>query len=473
MHDRIENAGYLRTSPHVPVPHQHRLPVRRRGFRAGGAVLAGAAAGRAVWPCHRSWEAESRTFIAPAQNWVQQTFQHTMQAEPDGSVPVAIVNPSLDGGQGCGLYVVYNQKQMPNYIEWRMMGEGQYTVGIEPCTSGFDREQVEAAGQMIWLEPGDVREYDLEVGILDGGRDRGLSRAGRPDRAGMTGRRGMPEDTYGHTPIRKAFEQADVYGVAHDEQRASRAPVRLAIAGAGGVAQSKYLPAVARLRTIWEPVEIAAVAARTEAKGRNMAAIWDCRWYADWREMIANEPLDGVIVAGPDELHAEMGIACLKAGLPVLVEKPITRSLVESEQLCRMGDETGLILMTVSNKRYSPPYRRAKRFIDEGPVEDPALFAGKFNLGYDYVDMFESGTIHLFDIMRYLMGDVRTVRAVGVDKYGHNWRGYPFDNAICQFEFASGAVGTLVTSASALSSQAVGTGGGLRGPRLAGRRGPV
>jgi predicted dehydrogenase len=261
----------------------------------------------------------------------------------------------------------------------------------------------------------------------------------------------MLEDTYGHTPIRKAFEQADVYGVAYDEVRASRTPVRLAIAGAGGVAQSKYLPAVARLRTIWEPVEISAVAARTWAKGQNIAAIWGCHWYADWREMIANEPLDGVIVVGPDELHAEMGIACLEAGLPVLVEKPITRSLAESERLCRAGDETGLTLMTVSNKRYSPPYRRAKRFVDEGPVDNPALFAAKFNLGYDYVDMFESGTIHLFDITRYLMGDVRTVRAVGVDKYGHNWRGYPFDNAICQFEFASGAVGTLLTSASALS----------------------
>ena len=49
-----------------------------------------------------------------------------------------------------------------------MMGEGQYAVGIEPCTSGFGRAQVEAAGEMIWLEPGDRREYDLEVGILDG-----------------------------------------------------------------------------------------------------------------------------------------------------------------------------------------------------------------------------------------------------------------------------------------------------------------
>jgi len=261
----------------------------------------------------------------------------------------------------------------------------------------------------------------------------------------------MLEDTYGYTPFRKAFLQADVYGIGYDEERAARRRIRLAICGAGGVAQSKYLPAISRLRTIWEPVEVVAIAVRTRAQGEKVAAIYGCRWYADWRKMITEEELDGVLVTGPDELHAEMGITCLEAGLPVLVEKPITRSLVDSERLCRKAEERGLVLMTVANKRYSPPYRRAKRLVTEGPVSNPALLAGKFNLGYDYVDLLESGTIHLFDITRYLMGDVRTVRAVGVDRYGRNRRGYPLDNAVCQFEFTSGAVGTLYTSASALS----------------------
>ena len=49
------------------------------------------------------------------------------------------------------------------------------------------------------------------------------------------------------------------------------------------------------------------------------------------------------------------------------------------------------------------------------------------------------------------MGDVRTVRAVGVNKYRHNRRNYPLDNAVCQLEFTSGAIGAIYTSASALS----------------------
>ena len=48
-----------------------------------------------------------------------------------------------------------------------MMGEGQYTVGVEPCTNEFGREQARAAGQMIVLSPGEKRSYDLEVGVLE------------------------------------------------------------------------------------------------------------------------------------------------------------------------------------------------------------------------------------------------------------------------------------------------------------------
>jgi predicted dehydrogenase len=165
----------------------------------------------------------------------------------------------------------------------------------------------------------------------------------------------MLAETYGHTPFKKAFEQADVYGIGLDEERAARRPIRLAICGAGGVAQSKYLPAINRLRTIWEPVEVVAIAEPRQEQAEKVAAIYGCRSYADWRTLIDHEQLDGVLVTTPDLLHAEIGMACLEAGLAVLVEKPITRSLVAAGQLCRLADTTGQVLMTVANKRFSPP----------------------------------------------------------------------------------------------------------------------
>lgn len=261
----------------------------------------------------------------------------------------------------------------------------------------------------------------------------------------------MLEDTYGHTPYQRAFDLGDVYGVGYEEKRASRPKVRLGIIAAGGVTQSKHLPAIWRLRTIWEQIEVPAVSKRDARDGKKVAELYGCRWYADYQKMLDEEELDGVIVASPDDLHYEHTLACLERGLPALVEKPITRSLAHSEEMCRTADEKGLVLMTVANKRYSPPYRRAKRFVDEGPVTNPALYVAKFNLGYDYVWILEQGTIHIFDITRYLMGDVRSVYALGVNKYDRNQLGYPVDNLSIAVEFASGSVGNIYSSATALS----------------------
>jgi predicted dehydrogenase len=260
-----------------------------------------------------------------------------------------------------------------------------------------------------------------------------------------------PLSSYGHTPIKKAFELGDVYGVGFDEERASRKRLKIGFIGAGPVVQSKHWPAIKRLQTLWEPVDVVAFALRTENQARKVEQVFGGRWYKDYRKMLADEELDGVIVCSSDPAHSEHSIACLEQGIPTLVEKPITRSLADSEYLCKLADEKNLVLMTVSNKRYSPPYFRARQLIVDGPVSNPAMYVGKFNLGYPYVDLFESGTIHIFDITRYLMGDVATVRCVGVNAYKQNKRKFPVDNAIAQFEFVSDAVGTVYTSSSALS----------------------
>ena len=70
----------------------------------------------------------------------------------------------------------------------------------------------------------------------------------------------MLDDTYAHTPLQKMFDQADVYGIGYDEERANPPRVRLGIIDAAGVAQSKYFPVINRLRTIWEPVEVPGIA---------------------------------------------------------------------------------------------------------------------------------------------------------------------------------------------------------------------
>lgn len=259
----------------------------------------------------------------------------------------------------------------------------------------------------------------------------------------------MLEDTYGHTSYRKALQRGDVYGIAPDPEFKSRSPIRLGIIGAGGVAQSKYFPAIARLRTLWETVEVVAFAEPSEAQGRKVESVWGAKWHAHYESMLAEEDIDGLLVLSPDRLHAEHTIAGLERNLPVLVEKPISRSLSQAEGMCQMAEERHVPLMTVAMKRYSPPYRRTSQMISSGVVSNPALYVAKFNLGYEYVDLLESGTIHIFDLTRWLMGDVTSVNALAVNKYRRSR--YPFDNVVITLEFVDKSIGTIYSSCSALS----------------------
>lgn len=257
----------------------------------------------------------------------------------------------------------------------------------------------------------------------------------------------MPENTYGHSPLKKMFENADVYGIGYDEQRASKKEIRLAIIGTGGVAQSKHIPAIMRLKTIWEPIQLAAFSVRNPQQGKKVQEMYGAPWYPDYIRMLECEKPDGVLVLSPDASHFEHAMECMKRGIHVLVEKPLTRSIEQNRKMCEYADEHNLLLMTVSNKRYAPPYLLAKQHMPK----NPAMISAKFNLGYDYVDILEGGTIHIFDLVRYFMGDVATVSAVATRQYNFNKTGYPFDNACVNLEFVSGAVGNVYTSSTALS----------------------
>ena len=50
-----------------------------------------------------------------------------------------------------------------------MMGEGQYAVGMEPCSNGFGRDAVRAAGELIVLQLGKRRGYRTDISIIDAG----------------------------------------------------------------------------------------------------------------------------------------------------------------------------------------------------------------------------------------------------------------------------------------------------------------
>jgi predicted dehydrogenase len=248
---------------------------------------------------------------------------------------------------------------------------------------------------------------------------------------------------WAHLDRRAIFERGDVYRVAFDAERAARRPVRVAVLGAGGVAQSKYLPAIAQLRTRWDPVELVALSTLDTRTAEKLSSLWNVPVYTDSDSLLHDHAPDAVLVTSSDDAHAELTLAALEAGAHVLVEKPIATSLENAAAMCRAAETAGRMLATACNKRYSPPYAEARRLLEQGAVPRPALFSAKFVLGYEYVDLLASGTVHMFDLARHFMGDVRRLSAVSAET--------ALANVVVTLEFARGGIGSVVTSAAALS----------------------
>ena len=163
LHDRVENRGF------APVEHMILYHING-GFPAideGASLVA-----PTITATPRDAEAENEKdkfaqFSAPIVGFKERCYYHDMASAPDGTVKAALINRSCDGG--FGFYVQYNKNELPCFTEWKMMGAGDYVVGMEPANclvEGRDKER--KRGTLQFLQPGEVRDYHLEIGILDG-----------------------------------------------------------------------------------------------------------------------------------------------------------------------------------------------------------------------------------------------------------------------------------------------------------------
>lgn len=163
--DTVENRGFR------PTPHRILYHVNP-GFPLldQGATLLAASTG--VQPADEvsaQAVADWATLSAPVAGFAEQNYTHTLAADAEGNTIVALANRGL-GESGLGLYLRYSTRQLPYFHEWKMLGEGEYVVGLEPANSpAVSRAQLRAEGTMPILGPRERREYALEIGVLPDG----------------------------------------------------------------------------------------------------------------------------------------------------------------------------------------------------------------------------------------------------------------------------------------------------------------
>jgi predicted dehydrogenase len=149
---------------------------------------------------------------------------------------------------------------------------------------------------------------------------------------------------------------------------------------------------------------------------------------ADWPSVIARADIDVVDIVTPNNSHAEIAIAALKAGKHVICEKPLARTGAEAKTMAEAAREAGVINMVAFNYRRTPGVALAKKLIDEGKIGKILNFRGTYLQDWSadpngplswrfQKSIAGSGTVgdigtHVVDFARYLVGEIAAVNAI-------------------------------------------------------------
>jgi predicted dehydrogenase len=88
--------------------------------------------------------------------------------------------------------------------------------------------------------------------------------------------------------------------------------------------------------------------------------------------------VDVVVVASPNRTHAPLARAALEAGLPVVVDKPLTATAAEGEELVRLAAERGLLLSVYQNRRWDGDFLTVQRLVEQGQLGRVLRFESRF-----------------------------------------------------------------------------------------------
>lgn len=176
--------------------------------------------------------------------------------------------------------------------------------------------------------------------------------------------------------------------------------------------------------------------------------------HAGLDDLLAARP-DGVVIATPNALHAENALACIAAGLPVLVEKPLAADPADARRIADAAEAAGVPVLVGHHRRHNPRVAAAAQAIRDGRIGRPVAVHG-FTWLMKPADYFApdwrrqpgagpvlTNLIHDIDLMRLFCGDIATVQAQASNAI----RGHAVeDTAVVTLGFARGALGTMTVS---------------------------
>jgi predicted dehydrogenase len=232
---------------------------------------------------------------------------------------------------------------------------------------------------------------------------------------------------------------------------------RIAVAGAGTIGRAHIDAARASATVTLAAIVDPSPAAQAHAHAAGMPL------YASLAELFAHDKPDGVVLATPNALHVPHALACIAAGVPMLLEKPIAPSVAEAETLVRAADAARTRILIGHHRAHSPIMARAQQVVDSGvlgrlvAITGSAMFFKPDSYFADAPWRREAGAgpillnmIHEVHNLRMLAGEIVAVQAFS----SHAVRGFAVEDTVSiNLRFASGALGSFMLSDTAASAR--------------------
>ena len=213
-------------------------------------------------------------------------------------------------------------------------------------------------------------------------------------------------------------------------------PVRVGVIGIGNMGWHH-----ARVLSLIKDAELVGVADPDQARGSLATEQFGCRWFASYEAMLPE--VDAVCIAVPTLLHHRVGLACLEAGVDVLIEKPIAASQEEAADLIRAAEAAGRLLQVGHIERFNPAFRELVKVTanEEVVVLEARRHSPNPDRAND-VSVVLDLMIHDIDLVLELAGApvVRLAAAGGRSADG------PIDYVNATLGFANGVVASLTAS---------------------------
>ena len=139
--------------------------------------------------------------------------------------------------------------------------------------------------------------------------------------------------------------------------------LRVGIVGCGEVTQIMHLPSLTQLA---EQFTVTALCDVSDTVLQGVGEQWRVpKRYHEYRDLLAQDDVDAVLIANPDAYHAEVALAAIAVGKHVLIEKPMCMTLREADEISAAQEHAGVTVQVGYMRRYAPAFVEACRLIPD------------------------------------------------------------------------------------------------------------